>query len=209
VDDAERTAAALKIWDHSVGSAGTPVEIYLQARALTLAIPQTLRLARDLRHGPSGSWLPAMVAIVERCGLSRPVAIHRTYLRRDGLAKADVEPNRMALGPIAGGAVRCAAAGEQLAVAEGIETALSIQQETGIPSWAVLGSSNLAGLLLPPLPLAAEIVIGADSDAAGKKAAARAAARWTSEGRHVRIATPPEGLDFNDVLRLAATERAA
>jgi hypothetical protein len=201
---AERTEAALKIWDRARSAPGTAVEAYLRMRGLTLPIPSTVRFSRDLRHGPTGSWLPGMVAAVERCGSSRPVAVHRTYLRADGSGKADVEPPRMALGPIAGGAVRCAPATDRLIVAEGIETALTLQQETGQPAWAVLGSSNMPGLVLPPLPLAAEVTIGADPDEAGRQAARRAAARWSSQGRKVRIAVPPGDLDFNDLLRAAA-----
>ena len=62
----------------------------------------------------------------------------------------------------------------------------------------------MAALVLPPLPLAATVVILADNDAngAGERAAHTAAQRWLAEGRRVRIAMPPDpGTDFNDVLR--------
>ena len=39
-----------------------------------------------------------------------------------------------------------------------------------------------------------------DGDEAGESAAHDGAQRWTYEGRRVRIARPPQGLDFNDVL---------
>jgi len=41
----------------------------------------------------------------------------------------------------------------------------------------------------------------ADGDEAGERAANTAALRWTREGRLVRIARPPAGADFNDVLK--------
>ena len=94
-----------------------------------------------------------------------------------------------------------APADETLLIAEGIETALSGQQETGIAAWAAISASNMANLLLPELPLAREIVIAADNDPAGISAAERAAERWTKEGRKVRIAMPPAGMDLNDILR--------
>jgi len=50
------------------------------------------------------------------------------------------------------------------------------------------------------LPLAAEVVVGADPDPAGRRAALDAAQGWRAEGRKVRIAVP-EGGDFNDLLR--------
>ena len=40
----------------------------------------------------------------------------------------------------------------------------------------------------------------ADGDDAGEAAALGAAMRWKREGRRVRIARPPQGFDFNDLL---------
>jgi len=55
---------------------------------------------------------------------------------------------------------------------------------------------------VPPLPIAGLIVIAADHDDAGLKAAEEAAARFEAEGRAVSITTPPtKGSDFNDTLR--------
>jgi phage/plasmid primase-like uncharacterized protein len=88
-------------------------------------------------------------------------------------------------------------------VGEGIETVLSAVQATGLAAWAALSTSGLVALVLPPLPLAATVVILADNDrnGAGARAARSAAARWVTEGRRVRLAMPPEpGTDFNDVL---------
>jgi putative DNA primase/helicase len=45
-----------------------------------------------------------------------------------------------------------------------------------------------------------EVIVLADGDDPGEAAARDAALRWSYEGRHVRIARPPQGLDFNDVL---------
>ena len=49
---------------------------------------------------------------------------------------------------------------------------------------------------------AVSVVIAADHDGPGLKAAEAAADRWQSEGRRVRIARPDRaGADFNDILR--------
>ena len=40
----------------------------------------------------------------------------------------------------------------------------------------------------------------ADGDEPGEAAARSAALRWMREGRRVRIARPPRGADFNDIL---------
>jgi DNA primase len=47
-------------------------------------------------------------------------------------------------------------------------------------------------------------VILADGDEVGEKAAQDSALRWKREGRRVRIARPPRGFDFNDLLLNAA-----
>ena len=100
--------------------------------------------------------------------------------------------------------MRFAQVGPKIVVAEGLETSLSVQEATGLPTWSVLSSSNFLGLALPALPAAAEIVIAADNDVnrAGMDAAEKAAALWVSQGRKVWIAQPPTpGTDFNDMVR--------
>jgi putative DNA primase/helicase len=85
---------------------------------------------------------------------------------------------------------------------EGIETGLSIQQATGLPTWAALGAGNLARVILPEI--VSKVIIAADNDAngVGQRAAFKAADEFIAQGRTVRIALPPEaGQDFNDVLR--------
>ncbi len=104
----------------------------------------------------------------------------------------------MMLGPCRGGAVQLGSAAEQLMVGEGIETCLAVLQATGNPVWAALSTSGLRTLDLPSK--VEEVTILADGDQAGEDAAMHAAQRWVREGRHVRIANPGEGLDFNDLL---------
>jgi DNA primase len=45
-----------------------------------------------------------------------------------------------------------------------------------------------------------EVIVLADGDDPGEAAALDAARRWKREWRMVRIARPPSGMDFNDVL---------
>ena len=44
------------------------------------------------------------------------------------------------------------------------------------------------------------VTLLADGDEPGEQAAMRTGARWKSEGREVRIARPPRGKDFADLL---------
>jgi putative DNA primase/helicase len=46
-----------------------------------------------------------------------------------------------------------------------------------------------------------EVIVLADGDEPGEAAARDAALRWMREGRRVRIARAPWGMDFNDMLR--------
>jgi hypothetical protein len=45
-----------------------------------------------------------------------------------------------------------------------------------------------------------DVIVLADGDDPGEAAAQACAWRWKREGRRVRIARPPRGLDFNDLL---------
>jgi len=104
----------------------------------------------------------------------------------------------MMLGPCRGGAVRLADADDEVMVGEGIETCLSAMQATGKPAWAALSAPGLRALELPST--IRKVIILADSDDAGENAALAAANRWMAEGHDVRIARPPRGQDFNDML---------
>jgi phage/plasmid primase-like uncharacterized protein len=161
--------------------------------------PRSLRYAPSLRHA-SGICCPAMVARVENLA-GELIGVHRTYLRPDGSAKADIDPVKAMLGSARGGAVRLASAADTLLIGEGIETCLAAMQATAMPAWAALSTSGMVALMLPPIVRAVVLLADNDSNGAGERAARTAAARWLSEGRRVRIAMPPKpGTDFNDVL---------
>ena len=201
--DAQRKQqAALVIWRNAQPTENTPVETYLRGRGITLDIPASIRYAPDLKHGPTGMLMPAMVAAIQ--GPNRTITgIHRTYLVSDGSKKAPVTQDKMMLGKCATGAVRLAIAAESLILAEGLETALSVMQATSNPTWACLSTSGLKTVVLPQGVL--EVVIAADGDDPGEKAAQDAAQRFHTEGRIVKIARAPKGMDYNDVLMLPET----
>jgi putative DNA primase/helicase len=188
---------ALAIWNDASSAQGTLVETYLGSRGLQLPLPSTLRFHTGLKHPSGGIW-PAMVALVAHGVDGVPLALHRTFFSRDGLSKAPVEPQKMMLGPCRGGAVRLADPGNMLMVGEGIETCLTAMMASGHPVWAALSTSGLRALDLPENVL--DVVVLADGDDAGEAAARDCAFRWKREGRRVRIARPPQGMDFNDML---------
>jgi phage/plasmid primase-like uncharacterized protein len=208
-DRQRKTEIALRTWHGSDCAMGTPAERYLASRGLAeLAASPVLRFRADTWHPESGRY-PAMVALV--CDAAgQPVAVHRTYLRRDGIGKANVEPTKASIGPVWGGAIRLysTAADKPLVIAEGIETAGAAGRLMGLPAWAAISAGNLAkGLVLPAE--ARRVVIAADPDDAGRKAAREAWLRWRAEGREVSIALPDGTGDFADLLMAREVNHAA
>lgn len=196
-DDARRTEMALAIWQSTTPALGTPVAAYLASRGIHLPPSDALRFHTGLKH-PSGGFWPAMVALVTNGIDGTPIAVHRTFLAQDGGGKAPVDPQKMMLGPCRGSAVRLADPGDVLMVGEGIETCLAAIQASGHPAWAALSTSGLRSLDLPKD--VRDVIVLADGDEAGEAAARDCALRWKRQGRRVRIARPPQGLDFNDML---------
>ena len=199
--DASQSSFARKIWEQARPIVGTLAETYLRHRGITTGFSSCLRFHPECPHGPSGAWarLPAMIARVDG---SEAFAIHRTYLRPDGEAKADIKPAKMALGPCRGGAVRLVEVPDTpLVVAEGIETALSLASGLlpyPISVWAALSASNMATIALPATPK--HLIVAMDGDPAGIKAGRNLAERAHVDGWRVELHEAPPTQDWNDVL---------
>ena len=220
-DEAQRRRKALALFlSAAPGIAGSPADAYLAGRGIILAElarqPAALRFHPECWCGEAGRPLPAMLAAITD-GTGQHVGTHRTWLALDAAStwrKAPLRDPKKTLGPYAGGFIplwrgasgkplRQAPAGETVALAEGIETALSVA--LACPELRVLAAvalPNMARVILPAS--VAQVILCADNDADNPKAdamLARAADRFAAEGRDVRIARPPVGKDFNDTLR--------
>jgi len=191
-----RREIAASIWLQTVSAPGSLTARYLASRGIVCPLPGDLRFHPNLRH-PSGAHAPAMVSAIRNLD-GDLTGLHRTWLQDDGAGKADLSPVKAMLGICRSGAVRLAEASDELGISEGIESGLSVQQATGLPVWAALSTGGLTGLVIPTN--IRRVIILADGDEPGEKAAQMAAARWCHEGREVRIARPPRGADFNDLL---------
>jgi putative DNA primase/helicase len=196
---AAKQAVALRLW---AGSEQQGHELYLSERGLASFTTSTaLRFRSDCYH-PEGCRLGAMVALV-RDVAGRPVAVHRTYLNLKRTTKANVEPVKASLGPVWGGSIRLHEVAPELVIGEGIESSASAGVLLDLPAWAAVNAGNLArGLALPSE--VRRLVVAADPDPEGERAAVSAALRWRAEGRSVRIARPTGAGDFNDLLRKRA-----
>ncbi|MCA6264177.1 toprim domain-containing protein [Phenylobacterium sp.] len=199
------------LWRETVPAAGSMVQAYLESRGLRGPIPQAVRFHPraqlaypwNLEAGDLRTW-PVMVALVQQAS-GVPCGLHLTALRPDGSGKADLRAPRRMLGDVAGGAVRLAPVNEagELAVAEGIETALAFRQLTGTPTWAALSAGGLRAFV-PPAGLT-RLIIAADSDDHGEGlAAARALAERARQRVEVVIMPAPAGTDWADQVQAVA-----
>jgi hypothetical protein len=145
-----------------------------------------------------------MVCLVREVITNEPKAIHRTALDTAGHKVKIDGKDRLALGPIGGGAVKLTDDADvelALGIAEGVETALSLRLLPEFGSTAVWSVLNAGGIESFPAPPGIECLwIAVDHDPAGLKAAHLCAARWRDAERDVFLVTPKlERADLNDI----------
>lgn len=220
--DEAKSARLFKLWLGLAPIPGTLAETYL-ARGRGIPVDRLRRPPRAIRFSPAldhidestgevTTW-PAMVTAMTRG--PRVVALHRTWLARDGMGKAPVTPAKKMSGPCKGAQMRlstgptgltpekAAAAGAAgpLAIGEGIETSLSVAcARPDYRVWAA-GSLSLMGLIEWPA-CASAIVLLRDNDLKAEALAAFAKVerhwRLQAAGRPLAIAASAVGSDFND-----------
>ena len=187
---------ALAIWGMASPVEHTIVQLYLRARGITIAPPPSLRCAGSGYHLTDPA--TAMVAAVQAPD-RRTIAVQVTRLDPSGERKAQVPIPRRTYGALGNGAVRLAAAGDMLGLAEGVESALSAMQLSGVPTWACLGASRMHRVAVPDS--VRELHVFMDNDGAGRDAGERTAHAHLHH-RRVVLRRPPDHLgDWNDFLR--------
>jgi hypothetical protein len=222
---AERTRQWLReVWKAAkpLGDrAAWPVRNYLKSRGLEVLIAAlpgyTVRAHPALTYWDSAArrevgQFPAMLCILTGPD-GKPRAVHATYLRHDGYAKAPVGSPKKILrvptrGATIGGAVRLFDPRDgALGVCEGIENALSLVLLHKVPCWSSYCADNLAQVRLPALQRL-HIGVDVDDSGTGERVARALADRAKREQPHldVRLVVPPgEGpRDLNDQLRRTA-----
>ncbi len=203
---AENAQRIAKLWGETVPLvAGDPVKLYLKGRGFAgvWPLPDVLRYHRALPYWHGGNKLgtfPAMVAPLTAPD-GRIVALHRTYLARDG-RKADVPTVKKltgAAGPLAGACIPLnKPASGIIAIAEGIETALAGWCASGLPTVAAYCAGNLAAWQWPAG--VQRLVVFADNDRAGREAADTLRARALAAHLRCEVMTPTDpGADWCDV----------
>lgn len=169
-----------------------------------------LRFERKFFDCESRQWHPAMVVAVRDVS-GQLVTVHRTLLTSDGHKAGVNVPKRLMRLPddrtINGCAIRFGEPHEVLALAEGIETALSVVVATGLPCWACICAHGLEAVEIPDG--VQEVLIFADKDRSltGERAAKVLSRRLQAIGREVVEVSVPfdvpkreKSIDWNDVL---------
>ena len=206
---------ARRIWDEAIPiRSGDPVDRYLAGRGLGRDI-----YPAPLRHHPRLGYYErsgdgknqrvaeyaAMLARVDGPD-GRMVTLHRTYLTAGRKAPLADAKKLLSTG-MSGAAIRLFEPVEELAVAEGIETALAVQMLRNIPAWAAMSAGNLERVQIPD-SVRRILVYGdndADGDFDGEASAYALARRLRKEARHaaprdVEVLIPRKrGSDWADV----------
>jgi putative DNA primase/helicase len=198
--DEERVARAGRLWEESGPLQHSVAEAYLRKRAVPAGLWESLAL----RFHPRMTSLddrakrPALVAAISDAqGAIQGVQV--TLLSAHGTAKAALATPRRVIGKLMGGTVRLADAQDELAIGEGVETMLTASEVFGVPAWAALSADNLSRLVIAH-PLR-RLIIAADNDEAGMRAAQSLRSRMTSSTRVEIEAAPPGFNDWNDWAR--------
>jgi phage/plasmid primase-like uncharacterized protein len=201
--DEKRIARAGRLWEESGPLKHSVAEAYLRKRA----VPTGLWWSPALAFHPRMTSLddrakrPALVAAISDAqGALQGVQV--TLLSARGTAKAALATPRRVIGKLMGGTVRLAEAQDELAVGEGVETMLTASEVFGVPAWAALSADNLSRLVIAH-PLR-RLLIAADNDDAGMRAAQSLRARMTSSTIVEIEAAPPGFNDWNDWARAQA-----
>lgn len=186
---------------------GTPAALYLRSRGIVIDLPHTLRFARLAPPKIEGNGvlaangpglLPTLIAIVTDAG-GELVGLQRTYLTDSGRKAATTDPKgkvKFSLGNVVGGSIQVGPPAASMIVCEGLEDGLTLAQGLGRSVWVAAGTAMMPQMTFADVTKA--IVIGADGDAGGEAAAAKAAQAFTDAGLATRIMRPAAGFkDFN------------
>lgn len=191
--DADRTAQALNIWNATQSLEGSVAERYLNSRQIFIWSDDT-RFHPNLYYADDQTERPCMVCAVRRDG--KFVGIHRTFLTGDGK-----KLGKKMLGPCGGGSVFVGGTGNVIAVAEGIENALSVRTLFGNANGKYYATLSATGMKQWQLPKRmGTLIIFPDGDKVGSDAALQLGERASLKGWNAKTMLIVEDKDWNDLL---------
>ncbi len=203
VTAAERLSKARWLWANRCPIQGSPAETYLrEARGYQGPLPATLGFLPA-----RGDYEPAMIAAFGMPDEPEPGhitiedsavhGVHLTRLKTDGSGKAGTDKDKIMIGRSLGVPIVLAPPNDLfgLAIAEGIEDALSVHEATGLGAWAAGAASRLPALASAIPDYIETVTIIMDDDVNGRRYAGELAARLCDrniEARLVLLRPPTE-----------------
>ncbi|WP_284392340.1 DUF7146 domain-containing protein [Algimonas ampicilliniresistens] len=226
--EARANARCKSLWGETLAT-GEPLRAYLHGARGLSAASLLDGLSHDLRFHPAlpfweqdgvksdgkPKWVqrftsPAMMARVVDCVTGKSIGLHTTYLTPDGRKNPNAGDRvRKMRGKVKGGTVALAGPDGNglIAVSEGIESALSLQELMGFPCHAALSADGVANWTPPTGTKAVLIAHDDDAGGQGQKAAADLTARLCALGISSRPYPPAAANpafvgcnDWNDAL---------
>jgi hypothetical protein len=203
ISAADRVSKARWLWSKRKAITGTPAETYLrQARGYNGNIPATLGYLP-----PRGEHTGAMISAFGIPAEPEPGqfviidaelrGVHITRLKPDGSGKAGTDADKVMVGRSIGSPIVLAPPNDLLglAIAEGIEDALSAHEATGLGAWAAGSASRLAAMAEAVPSYINAITIMVDDDDDGRRHAGLLRERLIARGiKEVRFALADVGI---------------
>ena len=221
-EDTRRENAIVSTWENAKRFSWKdpecePLAKYFLSRCLKVTDPE---LVEDLRFSPKISYLNpdgsknefcAMIAAI-RNSEGKLIAVHKTFLTKDGKKASVGTPQKISCLPsnvsLTGCAIRIGKPTKYLAVAEGIETALSVSIATGLPCWSCVNAYLLEAVEIPASVEVVFIFADKDRSLVGTRSARALRDRLVQRGVMACIDSIEEeipegskGIDWNDILR--------
>lgn len=211
-DRADRIHLARWIWGQSTPPAGTPAEVYVRSRGITMPLPPTVRFVSSPRWfnhetGECGREHPALACALQDV-TGAIVGVQCVFLQ-DGGAKKYERVNadgtkakaKLSFGILVGSALRLGPVAPHLVNCEGPEDGLTLAQKLpGQSVWVSCGTALLSRIEYPAA--VKSVCFAGDNNAAGKTAVAQARDAALARGIVPSEAFPdPRFKDWNDELR--------
>lgn len=223
-EDRQILASMNRYWSESVALTAPeaePARLYCVSRHIDFrAIPEVVwryhsAMPWQSPDGKRKGKSPCLLAkVIQPDGT--PATLHRTYISNYG-SKADIPCKtkklykRASSRPASGGAIRFDNIDEEMAVAEGIETILSVRQMVRVPCWATVSDKMMANLVLPVGLKRLYVYTDKDRSEAGYNAGVQLCSRAREAGVQAIMVTIPDSIpiprdqksiDWNDIHRI-------
>lgn len=202
-DERRRVSHAHAIWLRREAVAGSLSEAYLRSRGIWSQAPDILGHVHRAYCSPLKDEVPALIAPLQDSA-GHVTAVQQIFLcgeTFDAYRDEDGHRIKRTLGVMRDGCVRLGLPDTTLGLAGSVEDALAASIMFSLPVWATCGEQRFERVWIPDE--IEELVIFADADEPGRRAARMGAARHMDK-RNVTIHSPDGAKDWTQVLETRA-----